>query len=112
MFVSVYYMFTNPSKGEDKKDFGTFMAEVSNPLDRAKIEKVIIQPKANNSARYVIQYHNQPKKTVTQGEFFGETTTKFRELAINYSVDLKEENTFWATLLIQWLPMMFLFVIF
>jgi cell division protease FtsH len=112
MFVSVYYMFTNPSKGEDKKDFGQFMAEVSNPLDRAKIEKVIIQPKANNSGRYVIQYHNQAKKTITQGEFFGETVAKFRELGINYSVDLKEENTFWATLLIQWLPMLFLFVIF
>jgi len=112
MFVSVYYMFTNPSKGEDKKDFGQFMAEVQSPQDRTKIEKVTIQPRGNNTARFVIQYHNQPRKTVTQGEFFAETTHSFAAAGINYTIDLKEENTFWASLLIQWLPMLFLFVIF
>src|SRR5688572_24365600 len=112
MFVTIYHLFTNPSKGEDKKDFGAFLAEVSDPSARQKIEKVTIQPRSNNSAKYVIQYKNQPKKTITQGEFFGETTTRFRDLGVNYSVDLKDENTFWASLLIQWLPMIFLFVIF
>ncbi len=112
MFVSIYHLFTNPDKGEDKKDFGAFMAEVSDPTAREKIEKVTIQPRPNSTAKYSVKYKNVAKITVTQGEFFADTTTRFRDLGINYSVDLKEENTFWASLLIQWLPMIFLFVIF
>jgi cell division protease FtsH len=112
MFVSIYHLFTNPTKGEDKKDFGAFMTELSDPTARQNIEKVTIQPQSNNSAKYAIQYKNQPKKTITQGEYFGETTTRFRDLGINYSVELKQENTFWASVLIQWLPMILLFVIF
>ena len=111
MFVSVYYLFTNPSKAEEKKDFGQFMAEVSSPK-RTEIERVQIQPRSNNTAKYTIKYKNQPKGTVTQGEFFAETTRRLADNNIPYSVEFKEENTFWASLLIQWLPMLFLFVIF
>ena len=111
-FVVVYNVFTNPGRGEDRKDFGTFMAEVADPAERQKIERVVIQPHTNNSARYVVQYKGIPRKTVTQGEFFGETTARFRDLGMNYSVESKEENTFWQSLLISWLPMVFLFLIF
>jgi cell division protease FtsH len=112
MFVTIYYLFTNPGKAEEKKDFGTFMTEVASPEARQKIEKVTIQPRSNNSARYILEYKGQTRKTVTQGEYFADTTTRLRDFGINYSVDLKEENTFWASLLIQWLPMIFLFVVF
>ena len=40
MFVCIYHLFTNPSKGEDKKDFGAFMTEVEDMTARSKIEKV------------------------------------------------------------------------
>ncbi len=112
MFVSIYHLFTNPTKGEDKKDFGTFMAEIDDPAKAAAIDKVIITPHQNNSAKYVIHYKNQARQAVTQGEFFGETTARFTHAQVNYSVDLKEESTFWATLLIQGLPILLLVVIF
>jgi cell division protease FtsH len=112
MFVSIYHLFTNPGKGEDKQDFGQFVEEIKNPEKRAQIDKITIQPRGNNSAKYVIMYKNSQKKTVTQGEYFDSTTELFRHNQVNYSVDLKEESTFWASILIQWLPMLFLFVIF
>jgi cell division protease FtsH len=112
MFVAIYQLFTNPSKGEDKQDFGQFLAEIAKPELRAGIDKVTIQPRGNNSAKYVVFYKNTQKKVVTQGEYFDSTTSRFRELGINYSVDLKEDSNFWASILIQWLPMLFLFVIF
>ncbi|MBI4508721.1 MAG: ATP-dependent zinc metalloprotease FtsH [Deltaproteobacteria bacterium] len=113
MFASIYNLFASPGKGEDKKDFGTFMVEIKDDAQRQKIEKVTIQPRANgNSAKYVIQYKGVPRKTVTQGEFFGETTAKFRELGVNYAVEAKEESAFWQSLLVSWLPMIFLFLIF
>ncbi|HKA86966.1 MAG TPA: ATP-dependent zinc metalloprotease FtsH [Haliangiales bacterium] len=112
MFVSIYHLFTNPGKGEEKQDFGQFVEEIKNPEKRAQIDKITIQPRGNNSAKYVILYKNSQKKTVTQGEYFDSTTELFRNNGVNYSVDLKEESTFWASILIQWLPMLFLFVIF
>lgn len=113
MFVSIYHLFTNPGKGEGKKEFGTFIDEISDPDKAAAIDKVTIQPHQNNSAKYVISYKNNPTHTtVTQGEYFGDTLDRLRKAKVNYSVDLKEESTFWATLLIQWLPILFLVVIF
>src|SRR5688500_10270023 len=87
MFVSIYNLFTNPSKSEDKKDFGTFMSQIANQSERDKIKKIVIQPRANNSAKYTVEYKDpQLRKTVTQGEFFGETTTRFHDLGLNYAV--------------------------
>ena len=112
MFVSVYNLFTNPGRAEDKKDFGTFMAEVKDPTQRGRIKKITIQPRANNSAKYVVEYSNQQRKTVTMGEYPGETTELFREANINYTVESKEDSTFWQTMLVSWLPMIILFLIF
>src|SRR5689334_18186679 len=98
MFVSIYNLFTNPSKSEDKKDFGVFMTELQDPAKRESIEKITIQPKPNNTAKYIVQYKGQPRKTVTQGEYFGETTASFRALGFkNYTVEPKEESTFWQS---------------
>ncbi len=113
MFVSIYNLFTNPSKSENKKDFGQFWGELADPAKRDAIEKITIQPKANNTAKYIVQYKGDKTKTVTQGEFFGETTTHLRELGIkNYTVETKDESPFWQSLIISWLPMLLLFVIF
>jgi cell division protease FtsH len=60
----------------------------------------------------MVEYQGNQRKVVTQGEFFGETTTRFRELGVNYTVEAKEESGFWHQLAIAWLPMLFLFVIF
>jgi cell division protease FtsH len=108
----MYNWFSGQSKAEEKKDFGVFMAEVQDPAKRQAIEKITIQPRSNNSARFLVKYKGQPQRTVTQGEYFGETTSKFREFGVNYTVEAKEEGTFWQSLLISWLPMVILFVIF
>jgi cell division protease FtsH len=113
MCGSMYSFFTNPTKGEDKKDFSAFMAEVTDPAARAKIEKVTIQPRPNNNvAKYTIAYKGVPKKAVAQGEYFEATTTRLRDAGVNYAVEAKEENSFWQSLIVSWVPMLLLFVIF
>ena len=116
MFVSIYKLFTNPTKGEQKVDFGVFLAELADPAQKEKkdqIEKITIQPRGNNTARYVIAYRGQQQKVVTQGAYFGETTERFEKLGIkNYSVELKEEPSFWGQVLVSWLPMLLLFGVF
>src|SRR5688572_19989236 len=102
MFVSIYNLFTNPGKAEDKKDFGTFVSEINDPaqreVQRQKIKKITVQPRANNSAKYIVEYNGAQRKTVMQGPYFDSIVEKFRELGINYTVEAKEESTFWQSL--------------
>jgi cell division protease FtsH len=113
MFVSIYHLFTTPGKGENRKDFGVVMKEDLTPAMKGEIERVVIQPRGNNTAKFVIKYKNPQKApVVTQGEYFEETTARLRDADIPYAVEAKEESTFWQQLIISWLPMIFLFVIF
>ncbi len=113
MFVTIYNLFQGTGKGEDKKEFGVFITEMKDPQKRESIKKLTIQPRANNTARYVVEYKENPKKTVVQGEFSGETAQFFRDSGFTaYTIESKEESTFWQSLIISWLPMIFLFVIF
>src|SRR5215813_7321209 len=106
MFVSIYHLFTTPGKGEERQDFGQFIAELKDKHDQ--IDKVVVQPHANNQAKYIISYRNTQRKVVAQGEYFEATLQKFRDYNVNYAVEKQEESTIWASILIQWLPMVFL----
>ncbi len=113
MFVTIYNLFQGNSRGEDKKEFGSFMAEMSDPAKVANVKKVTIQQRPNNTARYVVEYKDNPKKTVVQGAFTSKTEETFAKSGFtNYSVEAKEDSPFWQSLIISWLPMIFLFVIF
>jgi cell division protease FtsH len=113
MFVTIYNLFTSPGRGEDKKPFGAFTEELKDPQRRATIKKVTIQPRANNTATYIVEYKDNPKKTKIQGAFGDDMMGFLREVGFtDYTVESKEDSTFWQSLIISWLPMVFLFVIF
>ena len=115
MFVMLWQVFNSSGKGEDKKDFGVLMSELQDPAQRENIKKLTIQPRATGTtAKYIVEYKDDPtKKTVVQGEFSGETSKMIRDTGFtNYAVEGKDESTFWQSVIITWLPMIFLFVIF
>ncbi len=112
MFVMIYNMFTDNGSKEVEKSVTEFVAEISNP-DKAKtIKDVAVQPGGNDDAKYVVTYEGSTPKAVVYGEWPGEIAQKMRAANISYSVKPKEESTFWKTLLVSWVPMLFLFVIF
>ncbi len=115
MFVSVYQLFTNTGEGDDEKNVKDLHDLVSSPATAKTIEKVVVQPRGNDSAKYVVHYQNGGKKTVVLGPYNGAGNEITKALNVNevpWTVEPKEESTFWESLIISWLPMIFLIFIF
>jgi cell division protease FtsH len=115
MFVSIWHLFTNEGKEPEEKDVIAFKAEITD-VEKAKlIEKVEIQPKGRDDARYIVSYRSGAPKTVVNGPYTGagnDITNALDTRGVSWSVKSKEESAFWQSLFISWLPMIFLFVIF
>jgi len=116
MFVGIYKLFTGDGTKEEEKDVSWLKEELSNVEKVATIEKVEIEPKGRDDARFVVIYKSGgAAKTVVNGPYSGagnDITVALDKNKIPWSVKSKEEGAFWQTLMISWLPMLFLFVIF
>jgi len=115
MFVGIYKLFTGDGSKEEERDVAWLKAELAS-VERAKtVDKVEIQPKGRDDAKYVVTYKSGGAKTVVHGPYSGagnDITTALDKNQIQWSVRSKEESAFWQTLIVSWLPMLFLFVIF
>ncbi len=113
MFVSIYSMFTDSSSKEKELDVTSFQAQLVNKEDAARIEKIAIEPRGHDDARYVITMKNSnPAKQVVYAEFPGSLTKDIRDAGIPYSVKSKDESSIWPQVLVWWLPMLLLVGIF
>ncbi|HSR99707.1 MAG TPA: ATP-dependent zinc metalloprotease FtsH [Kofleriaceae bacterium] len=113
MFVSIYSMFTDSSSKEKELDVTTFQSQLVNKEDAARIEKITIEPRGHDDARYVVQMKNaSPAKQVVYAEFPGTLTKDIRDANIPYSVKSKDESSIWPQVLVWWLPMLLLVGIF
>jgi cell division protease FtsH len=113
MFVSIYSMFTDSSSKEKELDVTTFQNQLVNKEDAARIEKITIEPRGHDDARYVVQMKNaSPAKQVVYAEFPGTLTKDIRDANIPYSVKSKDESSIWPQVLVWWLPMLLLVGIF
>jgi cell division protease FtsH len=113
MFVSIYSMFTDSSSKEKDLDVTTFQAQLVNKEDAARIERITIEPRGPNDARYVVTMKNtNPAKQVVYAEFPGKLTEDIRGAGIPYSVKSKDESSIWPQVLVWWLPMLLLVGIF
>jgi cell division protease FtsH len=113
MFVSIYSMFTDSSSKEKELDVTTFQNQLVNKEDAARIEKITIEPRGHDDARYVVQMKNAtPAKQVVYAEFPGTLTKDIRDANIPYSVKSKDESSIWPQVLVWWLPMLLLVGIF
>ena len=113
MFVSIYSMFTDSSSKEKELDVTTFQAQLTNKEEASRIEKIAIEPRGHDDARYVVTMKNtNPAKQVVYAEFPGLLTKDIRDAQIPYSVKSKDESSIWPQVLVWWLPMLLLVGIF
>ena len=113
MFVTVYNLFTDGSNRETEIDITAFKAQIADKEKAKQIAEVQIEPKGSNDAKYIISYKNSDEKNaVTYAEFPGKILEGLRDSGVKHRLRPKEESTFWHSLIISWLPMLFLFVIF
>ena len=108
MFVSIYQLFTqSPNTGAPPK-FSEFMKRIDeNPDD---IDLVTIK-----GTKYTVREKGQTKEAAVT--YIGpEIDHKMRERLdkekVPYTIQEPEDGSFWQTILISWLPVIFLFVIF
>jgi cell division protease FtsH len=115
MFLSVYNLFQG-QKGDDQKvQFSDFIARVHN--DPTKIKKIVIKTAGNQGApaEYSGEWvdpSGSTKKFVTTGIVDSETIKTLQDKRIAFEVQRENENPFWQSFVISWLPMIFLFLIF
>ena len=115
MFVGIYKLFTGDGSKEQEQNVTWLKGELANAEQVKAIDKVEIQPKGRDDAKYVVTYKSGGDKTVVHGPYSGagnDITTALDKNKIQWSVRSKEESAFWQTLIVSWLPMLFLFVIF
>src|SRR5712672_2952635 len=105
MFVSIYQLFTGPSKAADEKiAFGSFMQEVQN--NPAHLKKV------NIKGEHWTGEYNDGHKFRTVGPAAPETLGKLDHASIKYEIEEQDQKTIWQVLLGSWLPMVALVLIF
>ncbi len=104
MFVSIYNLFQTPSRDEGRIDFSKFIADVEKEPD--SINKVTVK-----GSSYSIEYKDRKVRTTGQ-EMDSKLREKLDKAGVAYAIEEREETSFWQSVLISWLPMIFLFVIF
>jgi len=108
MFVAIYNLVSDPDQPQSVA-FSDFMTDVRN----GKVEQVSIRPRENSAEyRYVAVTDDAPKKKVSVG-IVGESINQDlldNNVKVEYAAD--DQNGLWTSLLVTWLPMVFLLVIF
>jgi cell division protease FtsH len=113
MFVSIYQLFTGPSKPADEKvAFGAFMQEVQN--NPQHIRKVTIK-----GDHWTGEYSDGHKfSTIGPSAVTAELLDKLDRAgkdgksSVAYQLDEKDESSIWTQLLLSWVPMLALVFIF
>jgi len=113
MFVSIYQLFSSPSKATDEKvAFGSFMQEVAN--NPAHIKKVTIK-----GEHWTGEYSDGHKfRTVGPATVSAELVEKLNHAGLDgkksiaYELEEQEQSSIWTILLGSWLPMLALVFIF
>ena len=113
MFVMIYNLFTGTGDGPKKISSVELKELIEDPEKRKTIDKVKVEATDTPAAVYTVIFKDSSKQKL-EAELSAESPILARMYEYNVPVKTvaKEESTFWATLLINWLPMLFLFVIF
>jgi cell division protease FtsH len=104
MFVSIYQLFNTPSKDRKKISFSEFIQRV----EQGKVDSVKIK------GREHVGKMREPsgEKFVTYGIVGEKLFDKMKEHQVSVEYEKEEQNSFWQSVIISWLPMLFLFFIF
>ena len=113
MFVSIYSMFTDSSSKETELNATKFQELLMNKEEAQQtIQKIAIEPRGHDDARYVLTMKSSSAKQVVYAEFPGTLTKDIRDAKVEYSVKSKDESSIWPQVLVWWLPMLLLVGIF
>jgi len=112
MFVSIYSMFTDSSSKEKEINVTEFRGQLTDPEKAGKIEKIKIEPRGHDDARYVVTMKGDTVKKIVYAEFPGTITKDIYDAKIDYSVKSKDDSSIWPQVLVWWLPMLLLVGIF
>jgi len=104
MFVSIYNLFTTSARDEEKQDFYQFIQNVEQNPER--IKKVTIK-----GSVYMVEYEDRKLRTTGQA-LDSKLREKLDKASVAYAIEPPEENSFWQSILISWLPVIVLFLIF
>jgi cell division protease FtsH len=104
MFVSIYNLISTPSRDEEKQDFSQFIQTLERNPER--IRKVTIK-----GTQYTVEYEDRKLRTVGQ-PLDSKLREKLDKASVAYAIEPPDENPFWQSVLISWLPVIFLFLIF
>src|SRR5215831_14192708 len=115
MFLSVYNLFQGQKSDDQKVSFSDFIARVDK--EPQHIKKVIIKTAGSQGAPAEFSGEwtdatGATKKFITTGIVGEQTLTKLQNSHIPFEVQRENENPFWQSFVISWLPMIFLFLIF
>jgi len=110
MFVSIYSMFTDSSSKEKELDATAFHGLLTNKEEANKIEKIQVEERGQNSARFVLTMKNDAVKRVVYADYG--LVKEVRDAGIAYSNKVKDESSIWPQVLVWWLPMLLLVGIF
>jgi cell division protease FtsH len=109
MFVAIYNLVSNPDQPQSVA-FSDFMTDVHN----GKVDQVTIRPRENYSEyKYVAITDEGSRKNKVSIGISGEDINKdliTNNVKVEYAPD--DQNGLWTSLLVTWLPMVFLLVIF
>ncbi len=113
MFVLIYSMFTGGGAKDVEISTSAFFDEIQNPEKAKAIKEVVVEPQGDDTAKYTIAY-NAGSEKYTYAEYGpgSQAAQVLDKAGIDRRLKLKEQGTFWKTLLVSWVPMLFLFVIF
>src|ERR1044072_6937570 len=111
MFVSIYSMFTDSSSKEKEIDATAFHTLLTNKEEANKIEKIQVEERRQNSARYIVTMKGDNVKRVVYGDYTG-LVQDVKTSGIPFSTKIKDESSIWPQVLVWWLPMLLLVGIF
>jgi cell division protease FtsH len=108
MFVAIYHLVSDPDQTQSVA-FSDFLNDVRN----GHVEQVTIRQRDNSAEyKYIVSADDTRKKKVSIG-IVGEQINKElvdNDVKVEYAAD--DQNGLWTSLLVYWLPMVFLLVIF
>jgi cell division protease FtsH len=112
VFVSIYSLFTDSSSKETALEMKAFHGLLADKEKSSDIERIKIHPGGRDDAKYVITYKSGKTKSVVNGPYKDTIIDQIIAANVEYEVKPREESSLWPQLLLNWLPMLFLFAIF
>ncbi len=117
IFLMVYNMFTDAGAKPTKMDATALTQELTSAATIQTIDSLVANVKGDNFARIVVAYKDGTKKYADVAEpaeykALVDSARDKQNGEITFAYERERENSFWQSLIISWLPMLFLLVIF